>query len=181
MEEDADQVLRYMASNGLVANAKKTKFLLLNAKLDGEVKVKIGPEMVSRDSSATLLGIEFQDDLKWKTQIFGKGGLISSLNSRMYIINRLKSHLSMKSVTRLVDGLFTSKIRYGLQLMGKVRTRNEDPECATFKAIQIVQNRLLRSLNGTQIKDRVPTQQLLTKFNMSSVNQINVTESFSLR
>ena len=79
----------------------------------------------------------------------------------------------MTSVIKLTDGLFVSKIRYGLQLIGKVRTKNEDPECAALKAIQLVQNRLLRSLNGTQIKDRVPTQQLLTKFNMSSVNQLN--------
>ena len=57
--------------------------------------------------------------------------------------------------------------------MGKVRTKDEDPQCAAFKAIQLVQNRLLRFVNGTQIKDRVPTQQLLTKFNMSSVNQLN--------
>ena len=57
--------------------------------------------------------------------------------------------------------------------MGKVRTKNEDPQSAAFKAIQLVQNRLLRFINGTQIKDWVPTQQLLTKFNMSSVNQLN--------
>ena len=30
--EDADQVLRYMASNGLVANPKKTAFLVINGK-----------------------------------------------------------------------------------------------------------------------------------------------------
>ena len=32
LEEDADAVLRFMASNGLVANQKKTVFMLLNHK-----------------------------------------------------------------------------------------------------------------------------------------------------
>ena len=35
MEEDALLVLQFMASNGLVANAKKTSFLLLNCKSAG--------------------------------------------------------------------------------------------------------------------------------------------------
>ena len=58
LEEDASKVLSYMASNGLVANAKKTSFLLLNSKGSGiGMSVKIGTEMVPRDDSATLLGI----------------------------------------------------------------------------------------------------------------------------
>ena len=72
-----------------------------------------------------------------------------------------------------MDGIFTSKLRYGLQLCGKARTDNSDPECADFKAIQLVQNKLLRSLNGSKIKDMVSTSSLLLKFGMSSVNQLN--------
>ena len=83
------------------------------------------------------------------------------------------SHLSTRSIVKLADGLFTSKIRYGLQLLGKVRTRTGDPECVDLKAIQLVQNKLLRLLNGTTVKDRVPTASLLQKFNILSVNQLN--------
>ena len=86
LEEDANKVLSYMASNRLVANANKTSFLLLNAAGNKDVvNVKIGSEVVPRDESAVLLGIRFQDDHQWKAQIFGKRGLISSLNSRLYI------------------------------------------------------------------------------------------------
>ena len=157
-----------------MANAKKTSFLLINAKQDRSGQfVKIGNEMVSRDSSALLLGVQFQDDLIWKTQIYGKDGVLSALNSRRYILRRQKSHLSMKSVLRMVDGIFTSKIRYGLQLLGKVRLNFQDPVCADLREIQLIQNKLLRTLNGTKIKDRVSTVSLLTKFAMLSVNQLN--------
>ena len=50
---------------------------------------------------------------------------------------------------------------------------NVDAECATFKAIQLVQNKLLRLLNGTKIKDKISTKSLLLKFDMTSVNQLN--------
>ena len=50
---------------------------------------------------------------------------------------------------------------------------SSDPECAELKGIQLIQNNLLRSLNGSKIKDMVSIDSLLTKFNMSSVNQIN--------
>ena len=99
--------------------------------------------------------------------------MISSLNSRLYIIRRLKNHVSSKSVLKMVDGLFTSKIRYGLQLFGRVRVSGNDPECAELKGIQLVQNKLLRSLNGTKIKDMISTAHLLGKFDMLSVNQLN--------
>ena len=154
MEEDAQQVLNFKASNGLVANAKKTSFLVLNCKqVERDLAIKIGTEELTREASAKLLGITFQHDQQWQTQIRGKGGLISSLKSQIYIIQKLKNYLSFKSILKMVDGLFTSKLRYGLQLMGKVRISIEDPETSEFKAIQVIQNNLLRLLNGTKIKD----------------------------
>ena len=42
-----------------------------------------------------------------------------------------------------------------------------------FKAIQLVQNKLLRTLNGTKIKDKVSISSMLDKFSMLSVNQLN--------
>ena len=95
------------------------------------------------------------------------------LLSRLYIIRRLQSHLNKKSIFKLVDGLFTSKLRYGLQLYGKVRAKDSDSECADLKAIQMIQNSLLRTLNGTKIKDMISTKSLLKKFNMLSINQMN--------
>ena len=66
-----------------------------------------------------------------------------------------------------------SKIRNGLQLYGNVRLNNQDPVCLELKAIQTKQNDLLRTLNGTKIKDRFSVASLLGKFNTMSVNQLN--------
>ena len=73
----------------------------------------------------------------------------------------------------MVDGIFISKVRYGIQLLGKVRVSNQDQECGDLNAIQLVMNKLLRTLNGSKIVDRISTESLQAKFGISSVNQIN--------
>ena len=67
----------------------------------------------------------------------------------------------MRSILKMVDGIFVSKICYGLQLLGKVRTSSQDSECADFKEIQLVQNKLLRTLNGSKIIVFVHSETLL--------------------
>ena len=174
MEEDAGLVLKFMASNGLVANANKTSYLLLNHKQCEEAgRVKVGNKWVERTSTGKLLGINFEDNQQWKSQIHGKGGVLASLNSRLYILRRMRNHLTKKSILKLVDSIFISKVRFGVQLYGSVRTSNNDTECRELRAIQLVQNKLLRSLNNTKLSDRVSTASLLEKFNMLTVNQIN--------
>ena len=79
----------------------------------------------------------------------------------------------MKSVRKMVDGIFISKIRYGLQLLGRVRVVTEDPECGGLNAIQLVLNNLLSTLNGSKIKDQVAVKFMLDKFEILSVNQLN--------
>ena len=74
---------------------------------------------------------------------------------------------------KVVDGIFMSRVRYGLQLYGKVRLTVEDPTNAYFEDIQLVQNDLLRLLNGSKVKDMISIKSMLTKFNMQSVNQLN--------
>ena len=67
LEEDAKNVLRFMASNGLVANASKTALIFLNLKhtrkneqgdLIDEISVRIGDTEVLQESSTKLLGIK---------------------------------------------------------------------------------------------------------------------------
>ena len=60
-----------MASNGLVANPKKTSLVILNQRerKNEVISVKIGNESVCQEKSAKLLGITFDANQGWKTQI----------------------------------------------------------------------------------------------------------------
>ena len=74
---------------------------------------------------------------------------------------------------KIVDGLFTSKIRYGVQLLGRVRTSESVPTNGDIDEIQIIQNKLVRMLANTRLLDKVNTVTLMQATNMLSVNQIN--------
>ena len=51
-------------------------------------------------------------------------------------------------------------------------TTGEDRRSASLKSLQLTQNRLLRALNNSKIKDKISTKSLLTKFNLLLVNQL---------
>ena len=138
-----------------------------------DIKIKIGKDEITQVNHAKLLGITFDDNQKWNSQIFGKGGIVSSLNQRLYVIRRMKNFVNQKSLKKVADSIFTSKIRYGLQLLGKIRWSDQDSTRADLKAIQLIQNKLVRLLNGKTLLDKVNTKTLLKNVNMLSVNQLN--------
>ena len=175
LESDAVQLMRFMASNGLIANPKKTAFLILNRKYDplNELKIQIGKDEVVQVNSAKLLGITFESNLKWDEHVFGTGGILSSLNQRLFFIRRLKNSINSAALLKISHGLFISKLRYGLQLLGRVRWNDSEAYNQTLEALQKCQNKLLRALNGSRVSDQICTKSLLLKFNILSVNQMN--------
>ena len=139
LESDAKNVLRFMASNGLVANPKKTTLVILNQKQNlsngTPISLKIGSDTITQEKEGKLLGLTFNEKQDWKTHLYGKGGLISALNMRLFAIRRLKNHVSEAALKKIADGIFASKIRYSLQLFGKVRYSDEDPTNEDFTGL----------------------------------------------
>ena len=71
------------------------------------------------------------------------------------------------------DSIFNANIKYGLQLLGKVRMQDSNETQSWLKKLQLSQNKLTRFFNGTFIKDKISTKSILNKLNMLSVNQMN--------
>ena len=72
----------------------------------------------------------------------------------------------MKRVKKLADSLYMSKVRYGLQLYGNVRTTTQGAEQKLMGSIQIAQNKLARFLNGNKLLDKIPTAQIYKELNI---------------
>ena len=68
LEEDAEQVLKFMASNGLVANPSKTTLMILNHKVETPVEIKVGQNTIKQEMSSKLLGVYINDKENWNTQ-----------------------------------------------------------------------------------------------------------------
>ena len=73
----------------------------------------------------------------------------------------------------IVHSLWMSKLRYGLQLCTRVRQSESTTKTKFTKSLQITQNRMLRLINNTRIKDKISTSHMLKKFNLLSVNQLS--------
>ena len=116
----------------------------------------------------------FERSQKWTEHIYGTGGLISSLNQRLFFIWRLKNSIGHAALLKISHGLFLSKLRYGLQLLGCVRWKESDPLNKELEDLQKCQNKLLRARNGSRISDQISNSSMLVKFKIFSVNQMNV-------
>ena len=136
-------------------------------KLLGE---NIGNAEVIQEHNTKLLGVILDDDQKWSSHI---NKLISSLNSRLFLVKRLSNHISKNRLKKIADSLYTSKIRYGIELLGNVRMNSNDSTQKLLGSIQVAQNKLARFLNGNTLLDKVNTKEIFKQLNMPSVNQIN--------
>ena len=94
----------------------------------------------------------------WKDQVLGKGGVISALNQRTHLIRRLRNHINPEKLRRIVDSLWTSKLRYGLQLWATVRKEDMDSRKSIIVEVQKEQNKLLRVLERKKNKRQNPGQ-----------------------
>ena len=93
LEEDAEEILKYMASNGLVANPTKTTLLMMNQNTEERIKIKVGEANIEQERVAKLQGVVVDDELSWREQIHEKGEVISSLNQPTHLIKRLRNHI----------------------------------------------------------------------------------------
>ena len=129
----------------------------LHQKMDA-ITIKIGKDFIKQDNKAKLLGMTLDKKQGWTNQIQGKGGVIPSLNSRLFLIKRLKNKLSKSAVTKISESIFNSKICYGLPLLGKIRWTELEPKPLLLKNIQKCQNKMLRSVSGLKLIDKVRTK-----------------------
>ena len=89
------------------------------------------------------------------------------------MVRRLSNELDNKSLKKMADSFYISKLRYVLSLFGKIRWNSNEPSHKEFEDLQVNQNKLLRFLNNTRISDKISTESLLQKHNILSVNQLN--------
>ena len=88
---------------------------MMHQKEEEVVKIKVGEAYIEQDYMAKL-GVQVDAVLGWKEQVHGKGGRILLLNQQTHLIKQLRNHICKEKLRKIVDSLWTSKLRYGLQL-----------------------------------------------------------------
>ena len=137
----------------MVTSADKTKLLVIGTrrnrinKLESnniKLKVNINEEEKTETSSEKLLGIIVNNSLTWKNHLFGneeEPGLVKNLSKRIGILTKLRKYLTDKKFKQIVDGIFISKLIYGITVWGFSLNRKE------LRKLQVSYNKCLRLIS----------------------------------
>ena len=117
------------------------------------LSLQVGSNVVTQEHFTKLLEMMIYAKLDWKEHFYGKNGLISSLNKRLFAIRRVANHIPYDNLIQLAHAIWVSKLRYELQLCTNVRHLESEKQNANMKSVQIAQNKLMRLLINAPYKD----------------------------
>ncbi len=159
LRKSATEVLSFMKASKLAANASKTKFVFFSRRREDPLRV--GEVEVEESCGEELLGLTVCKSLSWKMHI---DKVEVELRKRVGILRRLAWKLPRSITTRMIEPMFTSKLRYGLELV----TNACDPQDVATRRLQALHRSALRV--ALKIKKKgVPYKELLLCANQKSV------------
>ena len=169
LTENYNIVADYFSNNRLKVNDDKTHLLVMTTSqkrqhLSIDIQINTPTEVVTASSSERLLGIQIHENMKWRDYIIDtENSLLKSLNTRIKALKRIKHVASFKSRLMVANGIFSSKLLYGLQLYGGT-------EEYLLNSLQVVQNMAARTV--TKLNMFTPTSTLLKQTGWLSVRQL---------
>ena len=134
----------------MVTSADKTKLLVIGTrrnrinKLESnniKLKVNINEEEKTETSSEKLLGIIVNNSLTWKNHLFGNEEEPGFGILGIGILTKLRKYLTDKKFKQIVDGIFISKLIYGITVWGFSLNRKE------LRKLQVSYNKCLRLIS----------------------------------
>ena len=181
LQADSKNLLRFMASNALVANPKKTGFMLIRSgTLSAPRSIMVGRDIIYEETTHKILGMTVDNRLKWDSHVYAPNGVLSSVNKRVGILKRLSYHIPRNNLPQIATALVSSKIRYGLSIYGSVRTNDEAILTCQQKDLQIGLNKAMRIVTGKKLSDRVSVGDLCSESQMTSINRMCAVDKISL-
>ena len=206
VQEEANTVTSWFSKNDMICSSDKTKLLIIgtaanrHSKLESEnlaLKVNICGEEKKETTSEKLLGVIVNNTATFKHHLYGdeeNQGLLKQLSSRVGILRKLKKYLPPARLKLIMDGVFNSKMSYGITVWGRVwqipgsldeNLNNRTSPSITkedVRKLQVLQNKCLRIITNSDYK--TPTNILLSKTNSLSVHQkmahLTLSQTFSI-
>ena len=191
IQNEADIVTNWFSRNDMVCSSEKTKLLIVGtnanriSKLinqDLTLKVNVCGEVKEETTSEKLLGIIVNNSATFKNHFYGdeeNTGLFKQLSTRVTMLKRLKKFMSPARLKLIMEGLFSSKMIYGMTVWGRVWNIPGDLDEGTrtsptmtkedLRKVQVLQNKCLRLVTNCDYK--TPTSTLIKKTNSLSVHQ----------
>ena len=192
IQSEADCVTSWFQKNDMICSSDKTKLLIITTymnryqKLDKPNKalsVNVCGESKDESISEKLLGITVNNQATWKHHYYGdeeNQGLMKQLSKRIGMLKQIRRYVSDQRFKLILNGLFTSKLIYGITVWGAVwgipgdmdveKRRSISTTKEDMRKLQVLQNKALR-LYLRKPYD-TPTSDLLLLSNQLSVHQL---------
>lgn len=111
--------------------------------------------------------------LSWDDHLFGNNRLINELRKRLFLLRKIKNRIPYNELFQVAKSTFVSKLAYGLVLFGSVKFANLDPSKSYMKKLQIIQNKMLRTISSKFMKtEDFGTKKLCMHYDILSINQM---------
>ena len=170
VKEESGKVLQFFRENNLVNNPDKAALLFNTKGKAGVITIdNIGGEKVISKNSDKLLGLHVSAKLDWNTHV---EQLCSTLKQRLGLLRRIKYKIPRNKLQIIADAIFNSKIRYGVAVYLNPRLNEGDPISSNIQRLQVLQNEMLRLVEGKKKSDCTNMARLREEKHMMSVNQM---------
>ena len=175
-KKEANSVIGFFENNNFVNNADKAAILYNSGGKGDSITIEgIGGEKITSTDSEKLLGLHINSSFEWNTHI---EKLVIELKKRMGLLKRIKQRVPKEKLIIIAEAIFNSKIRYGIAAYlipiferEEVKSEKLSPHA---KELQVVQNSMVRVIQGLKRANHVNMKKERDKLKMLSVNQMAV-------
>ena len=150
-------VMRYFSVNAMAANSKKSEALSVLNRFARPIR--IGD--IESQSQIKLLGIRMTDRMSFLPQAIE---VVRKITDKLPSVLRMKEWASRDLLIRTAQSLLMSHISYNLQTYAG--------ETRVLSMLQKCQNKILRSILGYHVTDKVPVATMLAEVGWNSVSNM---------
>ena len=180
INNDLSLIYKWLKNNRLVLNYKKTNYMIMGSPKESSImniKPKINDIPIERVFSTKILGLHIDNNLKYDKHL---NKLCKELNSKSYLIKRLKSFLSENILNFIYKAIIRPKLQYGCVVWGFTYNIHLEPLVKLQKRFsRIITNsnflanssQLFNQLDWVSIKDTIKYESLIYIF--KSLNGLN--------
>ena len=167
LTENCAAVSKWMSQNMLKLNTAKTHIMMLGTSRriknqDEEIRVLMDGQLLEQSESGieSLLGCEFEPNLKWNQNI---KSVLNKLKHRLAALGNLRYVVPYDVRKNMAEALFVSVLSYCLPLYGGTDKQNTE-------SLQIMQNKAARFV--TLASARESRKSMFDKLNWLTVKQL---------
>ena len=107
----------WMMNNKLTINTKKSNYMIidLSGRNNMSLDLKLGGQTLTKASKTKILGVIFDDNLRFKSHI---SDICSIINARIGVLSRLKKFVPKNILNCIFKAIVQPKIDYGITIYG---------------------------------------------------------------